>query len=279
LLFPGLYELLASQRSDGKFRAWGVPRGHKSSDANKWSKVSPSDIAVFTRIGKTIGFSEIDNKFQSESIARKLWPNMLDEQTKQYIFVLKEYFEIDDLKSNLVESIRRKAKLDLSTFAVLDNNFTLEILNALGFKQSEINDKVSPQGFGLSSTEKKIVELHAVNAAINYLTELGFTRIDDVGDRESYDLLASDADRQIYVEVKGTTGSAKTVILTKNEVAIQRVKFPFNGLFILSNIELDRGEVTIASGGEKLFISPWSINDTNLEAISYEYTVGDGDEG
>jgi hypothetical protein len=75
------------------------------------------------------------------------------------------------------------------------------------------------------------------------------------------------------VEVKGSTGSAKSVILTKNEVNFQIEAYPMNGLFIVSNIELIRGEQISAQGGDIKFISPWLIDENDLKPISFEYRV------
>jgi hypothetical protein len=146
----------------------------------------------------------------------------------------------------------------------------LKILGLDAFESSQI---VSSQGFGLTAAEKKIVELHAVKAAIAHLSTLGFTEIEDVGSVSSFDLLARGPGKQLSVEVKGSTGPANTVILTRNEVTYQREIYPLNGLFILSNIQLDRKLTPSASGGDVLFISPWLITESNLKPISFEYNI------
>jgi hypothetical protein len=115
--------------------------------------------------------------------------------------------------------------------------------------------------------------LHAVKAAITHLSTLGFTEIEDVGSVSSFDLLARGPGKQLSVEVKGSTGPANTVILTRNEVSYQKEIYPLNGLFVLSNIQLDRIPSPVASGGEVLFISPWLITESNLKPISFEYSI------
>ena len=44
-------------QEDNYFSIWGVPSGFKSSDANKWNKISENDLAVFTKNNSLIGFS------------------------------------------------------------------------------------------------------------------------------------------------------------------------------------------------------------------------------
>jgi hypothetical protein len=86
-------------------------------------------------------------------------------------------------------------------------------------------------------------------------------------------LLATSDSRTLSVEVKGTTGPAKSVILTKNEVKYQKEAYPENALLIVYNIVLDDDDPKFASNGEIRFISPWFIEDSSLTAISYDYKV------
>jgi hypothetical protein len=273
LLFPKLYELLKHANGSDRFPIWGVPSGVKSSYANKWNKMAEGDIAIFTKDNGFLGFSKMGTKFQSESIAQKLWPKSESEGIKQYLFTLKAFFEIDEVKSKALDAIRRKGKIDFGVFQVFDNQYSLEICNVLGIYFPETSQVESSQGFGLSTDEKKIVELHAVKAAINHLSALGFTEIEDVGSVSSFDLLARGPGKQLSVEVKGSTGPAASVILTRNEVNYQKEIYPLNGLFVLSNIQLDRIPTPVASGGEVLFISPWLITESDLKPISFEYKI------
>ena len=169
LLFPKLYELLKFTDGNGRFPIWGVPSGVKSSHANKWNKIVQDDFAIFTRNKKFLGFSRIGTKFQSESIARKLWPNLENEGIRQYLFSLKTFFEIDELKRNALDTICRKGKIDLEGFQFFDNQYSLEMSRLLGIDVPKTTEVESTQGFGLNAAEKKIVEIHAVKAAIAHL--------------------------------------------------------------------------------------------------------------
>jgi hypothetical protein len=273
LLFPKLYELLKQVNENEKLPIWGVPSGIKSSDANKWNKMAEGDIAIFTKDSGFLGFSRIAAKFQSERIAHELWPKSENEAVKQYLFALKAFLEIDAVTSKALDAIRQKGKIDLAVFQVFDNKFSFEISKVLGIEVHATSQVVSSQGFGLSAEEKRVVELHAVKAAITHLSTLGFTDIEDVGAVSSFDLLARGSGKQLSVEVKGSTGPATSVILTKNEVSYQKEIYPLNGLFVLSNIQLDRFPTPVASGGDVLFISPWLIADSSLKPISFEYSI------
>ena len=273
LLFIKLYELLQSIHGDGPFPIWGVASGEKSSEANKWTKVEDNDVVLFARSNKILGYAIVKTKFQSENVARELWPDLHTSEIRQYLFTLEKYVEIDDRSNRLLESIVRRGKFQLDSFQLIDNQFSLELIKAIGLDEIEVASVSSGQGFGLTAAEKKVVELHAVKLAIEHLTMLGYTEIEDVGDKESFDLRALSSEKQINVEVKGSTGAASSVILTKNEVSFQKDAYPLNGLFVVSNIELTRGEKISAQGGDIQFISPWLIDESSLNAISYQYQI------
>ena len=129
------------------------------------------------------------------------------------------------------------------------------------------------QGFGLSAAERKAVEQRAVEIAIEFYKNLGYSKIEDVGAFESYDLKVQGENVQLFVEVKGTTSHGESIILTRNEVALHQREFPANALFIVSHIELVKGEKPVATGGVSKVISPWQINTNLLVPLGYEYDV------
>lgn len=73
------------------------------------------------------------------------------------------------------------------------------------------------------------------------------------------------------MEVKGTTGAAREVLPTPNEVA-HAIEYPRVALFVLSNISVvrnDHGEVT-ASGGVPTVLLPWAMEKSRLLPIGYK---------
>ena len=273
ILFVKLYEHLKDSHEDSIFPIWGVPSGIKSSEANKWNKISPDDVALFVKDDTFLGYGVIRSKFQSENVALALWPSLENAGSRQYLLTFQRYFEINTTQSGKLRSLARKGKVDLETFQSIDGPFSREILLELGFHVDTPIPNSESFGFGLTASEKKVVEKHAVKLAIEHLSNLGYPEIEDVGDHESFDLLASQPARQLSVEVKGSTGNATSVLLTRNEVAFQRNAYPFNGLFVVSNIKLQRDGSLVASGGDIQFISPWVIDEESLKPISYEYKI------
>lgn len=125
----------------------------------------------------------------------------------------------------------------------------------------------------LPQAHKKVIEEHAVEVAMKHLEGNGFTNIKDVGKNHSYDIAAKLHGIDFYIEVKGTMSLGEKVVLTKNEVLLHRQEYPNNALIVVSKIDLDRSEPPTAKGGKALFISPWKIDDSDLEALGYDYRV------
>jgi len=125
----------------------------------------------------------------------------------------------------------------------------------------------------LPQAHKKVIEEHAVEVAMKLLEKKGFTNIKDVGKNHSYDISAKLNGIDFYIEVKGTIALGEKVVLTKNEVLLHRQEHPNNALIVVSQIDLDRSEPPSAKGGKVLFISPWKIDDSDLEALGYEYKI------
>lgn len=136
--------------------------------------------------------------------------------------------------------------------------------------------KYSGQGIRGTYKENKAVERRAVNLAIEYFKSTGnWESIKDTGDTESYDLVLKNKSKKIYVEVKGTQSSGDTVLLSKNEVIVQKKFYPNNALVIISGIKLEKGEEPSASDGTIKVISPWKITDKDLTAMAFQYEVPD----
>jgi len=134
--------------------------------------------------------------------------------------------------------------------------------------------KSSGQGFGGSYAENRAIERRAVDLAVEYFRATKkWDSIKDTGATESFDLLLSNKDSKMYVEVKGTQSSGERVFLSKNEVNVQKQYYPNNALVIVSAIKLTKGEVPTATEGEIRVISPWMVEDSDLTAMAYEYSV------
>ncbi len=129
------------------------------------------------------------------------------------------------------------------------------------------------QGFGGTAVRNRAVELRAMTVATDLLQRDGY-KVQDVSANSPYDLLAKKRDGTLFVEVKGTTGTGETVLLTRNEVVHAQEHSAQSTLIVVAEIMLvEEGGRAVASGGVARRIEPWSPSQSALVPLSYQYAV------
>ncbi|MHB1544919.1 MAG: protein NO VEIN domain-containing protein [Gammaproteobacteria bacterium] len=123
-------------------------------------------------------------------------------------------------------------------------------------------------GYQDSVKIRRAVEAHAMGKCLRYYRTQGF-QVSDDSRIESYDVLIRRDGQLQYVEVKGTQGAADSVILTRNEVKLNKQKRSV--LFVVHSIMIDRHGA--ASGGKIAILDPWKIQQSDLEVIAYTYKL------
>lgn len=133
---------------------------------------------------------------------------------------------------------------------------------------------IGGQGFGLSPAERRAVEMHAMRIASELYENLGWVIVDKSGSHP-FDLHATKEGKERFIEVKGTTGEGRSVILTHGEVEHVRHHKKASVLVIVSGIALSKeGETWTASEGViSTHESPWLIDDDDLKATQYRYEL------
>lgn len=129
------------------------------------------------------------------------------------------------------------------------------------------------QGFALTASERRAVELRAMEVATAHFEALGYS-VKDVSAKQSFDLLATRGEEFMHVEVKGSTGAISSVLLTANEVAHHQTVHPNNALALIHSIALDKGPGSpVASGGTLKIWQPWLVENDRLRSISFTYQL------
>lgn len=134
-----------------------------------------------------------------------------------------------------------------------------------------LKPRASGQGRGLSAAERKLIEMHAMVHARQWLKDQDF-EFEDVSAKDSCDFRAKRDGQQWVVEVKGTTGGPGSVLLTRNEVTLHRQGHPHNALLVVHGILLS-DDRTRPSGGELKAFSPWLLEEERLSPICFEYRL------
>jgi hypothetical protein len=126
------------------------------------------------------------------------------------------------------------------------------------------------QGFGLSSPERKAVELRAMAIAETWLREQGYA-VKDTSATHPYDFVAKAGEEDFYVEVKGTTSdSAEAIAMTHNEVELHQTHKGRTALLIVTGIRLHRnGAAPTASDGTLESLMGWDIDAWSLSPTAF----------
>lgn len=133
----------------------------------------------------------------------------------------------------------------------------------------------SGQGRGLPADQRKVVELEAMKRARRWLINQGFT-CRDVSANQCCDFRAQRGGEEWVIEVKGTTGTLRSVLLTPNEVELHRAKYPRNALIVVHGLSLSE-DGRRATGGELAAYCPWPLDEQRLRSVGYEYNL-DGED-
>ena len=124
----------------------------------------------------------------------------------------------------------------------------------------------SGQTSGGSAEGRKSIESYAMDLAFRHYATL-WQDVLDVSATEPFDLLCREGDRELRVEVKGTTSLGLSVLLTRNEVRHAQENNGRVALFVVSDIVANLSGCT---GGSIHILEPWDIQDDELEPVAFE---------
>ncbi len=112
--------------------------------------------------------------------------------------------------------------------------------------------------------------------AIAYFEELGAEDIRDVSASRPYDLEVLLNGITVTVEVKGTVGDGREILLTRGEVEHHIQAAPRNALVVVRGIRLE-GDANApkAAGGQRQVVAPWLVDRERLSPLAYRYSMGD----
>jgi len=181
-----------------------------------------------------------------------------------------------DLEADLLRFVRALAKLyraqqrgQQPTPASPD---LLDLSDAVEDFTAPLKSGGKGQGRGLSGSIRKLVEEAAMQRARKWLEEKSF-EYNDVSASDCCDFRARRSGEEWVIEVKGTTGAAGSVLLTRNEVKLHRKSHPCNALLVVHGISVS-ADGTQATGGQLIAFYPWKLEEERLSSICYEYRLG-----
>jgi hypothetical protein len=125
-------------------------------------------------------------------------------------------------------------------------------------------------GFQPNSKIRRVVELYAMVRAEKEFRTLGF-HIEDVSKTRSYDLHCSKAGGVKYVEVKGTQGDGKDIVLTAGEVNFIEKNAGNSVLCVVHGIVVKGNRKPKASGGKLIVMEPFDLSAGLLRPLAFTF--------
>lgn len=141
-------------------------------------------------------------------------------------------------------------------------------------RESSLGDRSSAtgQGRGLIASQRKAVEDFAMARAMEHFKAL-YDTVEDVHAHEPFDLLCAKRGGRsaLRVEVKGTTGDARTILVTSGEVNSARTHR--TALFIASELTwADKAAALLnPTDWRQDVIDRWAPTDDDLNPIAFEW--------
>jgi hypothetical protein len=127
-------------------------------------------------------------------------------------------------------------------------------------------------GFQSNPRIRKAIERYAMDWAERRLRKLGYNP-QDKHKTKPYDFLCKVKGADLFVEVKGTQDTGRSVSLTPNE-AEHAKKYKNSALFIVHSVKVKGKRKPVVSGGQELLLHPWDISSGTLKPRSYIFTLG-----
>jgi ribosomal protein L37AE/L43A len=205
-------------------------------------------------------------------------PNETSKSVRKYSASIDDFIRLDDPPSvREVKMCAHTPKGDLSQLSMLRLD-PIRIRTLLEGRVTTPPHPLQPQtvrgqGFGLSHAERRAVELRAMQLARELFEREGY-EVDDRSASHPYDLLATRNAENRFIEVKGTTGEGRSVILTHGEVSHIRSNSDNSVIVIVSGINLiEKDGEWVGTEGVYHRIDPWNMNDADLTPTQYRYEI------
>lgn len=185
----------------------------------------------------------------------------------------KKYEEACDLVASIYEALDSQGVpvtnlIDAQSFVWISegNHWSEYVLDP---EEEDVINFIEKPGFELNAKVRKAIEDHAVARVTKHYERAGWT-VRPQG--APYDLECTKPKHESrFVEVKGSRGPARSVLLTLNEVDHARSHHPNTALAVVHGIKIDSAASAICSGGTLEVHERWRPNMKDLTVTTYTY--------
>ena len=185
----------------------------------------------------------------------------------------KKYEEACDFVTSIYEALKSKGvpvtnMIDAQSFVWISdaNHWNDYVLDP---EEEDVINFVEDPGLEPNAKVRKAIENHAVALVTKYHERAGWA-VRPQG--APYDLECTKPNREpLFVEVKGSRGPARAVLLTPNEVDHARSHHPNTALAVVHGIKIDSAASAICSGGTLEVHDRWRPDSKDLTVTTYTY--------
>ena len=148
-----------------------------------------------------------------------------------------------------------------------------------GKKPSKQANEIIPPRAPVNQDKRDAVENYAFEKAVAYYKSKGYEVESMPRKSFPYDVkaLSETTGRELHVEVKGLSGKLQKITLTHHEESYSKENPENSVLFIVSEIKCkppsSKSKKWKCSGGKIYEENPWIIDDSNLKATEFSYTI------
>lgn len=149
---PNIVSKLRELHKDGKVPTWGVTPGIKEVNKNKWEKVLPGDVVLFSRNNKIFASAAVSFTLHNKNLALNLWKTNSVGETWEYIYFLDEVINQDIPYEEFNATAGYKLNNIIQGFNVLDEEKSERIISHFELASETYYPPVSQEDYFNSLT-------------------------------------------------------------------------------------------------------------------------------
>ena len=289
LVNDGTLHSLRAAYPNGRAYLWAA----QDSERNRhfWDQMEPGDLVLAYRERGLLCASYIVTTAVNAPLGQVLWPDEVQRPYDLIYFLTEPVFfppvpvaAMPRYFGEIYQGLRRilGSEAILQDFGSYENFVRVALRGlprALGQHEAaeaaELLERIADagQGFEASAAVRDAIELHAMREARQHYVALGYT-VEDVSANNPYDLRCTRGDERRFVEVKGSQGDGRLVLLTRNEVDFARLNRQNMALFVLhSVVVVEDVPGPSVTGGVQRVLDPWDVSEGELSVVNYAYDL------
>jgi hypothetical protein len=144
---PSVFSKILDYYKTNPIAVWGVTRGVRNLNVNKWMRIKAGDSALFYANKKIIASATVTMKFLSKELATELWGQNEHGSTWEYIYLLDEvrFLEIPIEEFNRLMGY--KVNYIIQGFNVLENANVLGFIDKYALNSNTVDENVGDEEF------------------------------------------------------------------------------------------------------------------------------------